>query len=459
MEKMYTDDRRKVLPLTDDNLQAINIRLWQAIKQTNMQTLYDSLDTSIREQVSYDAMKRYIDQGLKNRKLNLRMFRASRESEEKLKIRITGHQFFLNNMLILLGMTFEDLFDVSKNTQEHIPEKVEEEEVKPDYELDYKAYLKNIDKKLDEIILLSSRSKKKSYTERYLEVDEYLSSINSFFISAYVKPDENGFRNFKQFPMLTINPDRFLQGDMNKFKEMLNFNQKIQFYFSIYRSQPFMSYPSEIYLYESLFLKYFLQMIHKRSNIHSFFDILEKHKNQDILFGRLLAPFFILLIFFHLLIKFIERGNDNKKAIFLLVSKDRTNSKVDNDELLGYCKNNDKRLVGIIEHILSSETEIRPEYELCVSFEKLMAGFFMKVKDIFIKHSFNQGAIFKMLIGLDERKTFEKKVSELIIPGDTFSCEMTPVQLEAIKGLESEIEDAQINLENYYVGNEHRRTK
>jgi hypothetical protein len=225
-------EKRKVLPFTDDNLRVINIRLWQAINQVNMQELYNSLDASIREKVTYDAMKRYIAQGLKNlEKFNLHMSRAPRESEDKLKIRITGHQFFLNNMLILLDMTFEDLFDVSKNTQEHISEKVDEEKAEPNYELDYKAYLKNIDEKLEKIILLSSKSKKKSYAERYLEVDEYLSSINSFFLSVYANPNKNGFRSLdssKRCPALTINLDRFMQGDMNKLKEMLNFNQNIQ---------------------------------------------------------------------------------------------------------------------------------------------------------------------------------------------------------------------------------------
>jgi hypothetical protein len=159
--------------------------------------------------------------------------------------------------------------------------------------------------------------------------------------------------------------------------------------------------------------------------------------------------------------KFIEQANANKKNVFSQFTSEDKIEEIKNEVMLDYCKDCDNHLLKIIEHIL--ESDIYLDEKLFINHEKIMYDFFSEIKDIFKSHipvqqSFEQ--IFKKIKNLDmHRKKLEEMIINLNIPGDEFSCYITKEQIETFKGFPKILEDAQINLENYYEGNEHKRNK
>lgn len=320
--------QREVLPLTDEYLKNINIKLWKAISDKNLQKLYDSLDQSIKQNVKYDTIKRYIRESLKNFKLN--KLKRSKEMEKKLQIRVTPHQFLLNNVLILMDMSFEDLFQKSvlDETSPEVEAGDDDNEPEPE-EADIEMVMRNIDKKLDRIIELNTRSKKKSLTERYIEIEEFLSTIPSYFISPYDSPGKNGFSrtaNNGSAPTLLITGNKWIQimDDKDEQSRLTYVTLFIQnFYFAnrfIKRNEVS---TEEICTYNFQFITYFLSFVHKGSELHSLFHKMQSHSNNDFLFVRLLYPFYILTLFFEFMNKFIERAKDKTKEVFTFSVKDK----------------------------------------------------------------------------------------------------------------------------------------
>ena len=182
-----TDTNDAILALTNENQRLVNFNLLNKVKNNElggMKALFDKLDASLKGEglLKYDGMKRAVERNIKDLSNlagnpdELDEWLRNRKKSSSLQIRITPALFLLNNILVLLGISFEDLFN--KNTLPGIAEKnaADIETIKD--EMDSKEtclLLREMNSKLDEIKdkYIGKRIRKR-YMDRYNDLIEYL---------------------------------------------------------------------------------------------------------------------------------------------------------------------------------------------------------------------------------------------------------------------------------------------
>jgi hypothetical protein len=419
------------LPLTDENQRLVNLRLLrmvQSFKPKGMEGLFAALDFSLKQEgeedlLTYDGMRRAVNRDIKKlsnlagKQKELRRWLKTRKNSGKLQIRITKHQFLLNNILSLLGLQFEDLFDKDK-----LPGEADETSdacdvsIKDDDDRETRKILQEINSKLDKVIFQQKRDKiRKPYSQRFNDLYFYLLLVKNTMIELCDNPEQNGFA-FKK------------QGD--------NKEQRT---------------PQEIYNSDFSFLFVSLQNIHGKSKIKKLFSDLHKNANNNFGIGRLISPLFMIGILAQLFIYFIICGNRTGKQIFQIMEGNAMDflkrHDSDNDEVLDKLEKVNNKTIGLIKHILS--TEINISDELCAEYEILFVRFFYNTDKLFEK----QVPIWNNMFNIPNRKEMENRIIENFTLGYLFSFHIKREQLDYLDTFVKDAEQAQFDLENNYVGN------
>jgi hypothetical protein len=431
------------LPLTDENQRLVNLRLLKAVKSYNpkgIKGLFTALDSSIKKEgeediLTYEGMRGAVRRDIKNlidldgKPEELRQWLKTKKGNQKLQVRITKNQFLLNNILCLLGLQFEDLFDKDK-----LPGKADETpeandfSIKDDDAQETRKILQEINSKLDKVVFQQEGAKiRKTYLQRLSDLTFYLFFFRDSFLMKLFEPEKKGFS-------FDIEQNEEQNEIMRKGKEGTNEN---------------------IYTYDYFFISTFISRIHKKSRLFKLFNTFQKSANNDFSFGRLLGSLFLMGILIQLLICFIISANRNKKAIFHIVdgtiSDFFSKGNYDNNIVLEKLKILHKKTVYIIQHIL--ESEIKPNEYLCVKYEILFIRFFNYTHDLFQ----NVLPISDMIKNIGKasynKKEVESKINEMLVPGIYITFGIKSSQLDYLDNYIKEIEDAQLDLENYYVGN------
>jgi hypothetical protein len=117
------------LPFTLNNWRSVNLRLLKLIigdgTEKTLENFYNALDNSVTKDengqrlFTYAALKKAIQRDKKNLELakgdNAKLKKLlGGQKTTKMQMRITPHQFLLQNALYVLGTTFESLFDRKK---------------------------------------------------------------------------------------------------------------------------------------------------------------------------------------------------------------------------------------------------------------------------------------------------------------------------------------------------------
>jgi hypothetical protein len=145
-------------------------------------------------------------------------------------------------------------------------------------------------------------------------------------------------------------------------------------------------------------------------------------------------------------------GNRTGKQIFQIYENGNTFhfpkwGNKDNNEVLEKLKAVNNRIIGLIKHILSNEI-ITPG-ELCIKYEILFVHFYNSTIKLFE----NQVLTWTNMLNIFTRKEMESRTIENLTPGYLFSFDIEREQLDYLNKFVEKIEEAQLNLENYYAGN------
>jgi hypothetical protein len=166
----------------------------------------------------------------------------------------------------------------------------------------------------------------------------------------------------------------------------------------------------------------------------------------------MITPLFMAGIFIQLFIYFIISGNKNNKHIFKISEGNMLNSLIysnyDNNKVLEKLKVSYKKTMGIIKHILA--IKIVPTEDLCIKYETLFVRFFSNTCNLFDEQV---SVWYDIDFTNFTRKDIEEKIKKIFEPGYLFSFSIKKEQLDYLDKYVEEIEEAQLELENYYVGN------
>ena len=331
-----------------------------------------------------------------------------------------------NNILVLLGIRFEELFD--ENNLPGIAETsvadIETPETGENSKND-SLLLKEINTKLDIIIdKYAGKRKRKTYMDRFADLSQYMFLFQQFSTS-YFEPEKNGFSK-----------------RVEKRYQENNFTQ-------------------EIYGHSFWFVSYFMNNLNKRNKICKLFEDFQYVVPANLESRRLLVPFFMMGMLEQLIINLIISGIKNNRPVFRIRIREENftdwfNScfqpkTCDDQILLGKLKNTHAKTRDFIKHAL--DNKIMPSNDFCVKCEVFFVRFFKntfslfqtdvsintKLQDIFANHS-----------NINE---MEKRLKESLIPGFFFSFDVRKEQLGYLEEYVDKIEEIQIELGRYYAGN------
>jgi hypothetical protein len=427
----------KSLDLTDENQRLVNLKLLRLIyeyKLGGITGLYERLSLSrhigIKAGLSKEGMRKAIHRDLQNlenlagKPDNLRKWLKKRKNSQRLQIRIAPNQFLLNDILSLLGVSFESLFD--KNHLLGIAdESIFDTDLNDEQEInnENKELLLQINAKLD--IILQRQSGERNYRtlrKRFFDLIEYIFIFREILSRIYNTPQETGFSFTK------------------------NKNT----------SEPKKHLTNEIYGRNYIFIIYFMGKIHKKHRIHKLFDNMERLKNNDFWFGRLLSSFFMAAILLHLMKYFVYAGIRNKKNIFKILEGDVFDffriPDYDNKKIFEKLKLPYSKTINIIRHI--QDFEIRIEEGFCVECEKFLVNFFINTDSLFstpdLTFSIKEG----FFNNFNTRNDMNKKLNDLFSLRKILIFAIRSDQLDYLDKYHEDIEEIQIKLENYYIGND-----
>jgi hypothetical protein len=257
------------LSLTDENQRLVNLHLLRLIyrQEGGVTGLYEHLASSMKRDgdkivLSKDGMRKTIRRDCKELEElagnpeSLHKWLKNKKKNQKLQVRITPNQFLLNNILSLLGVSFESLFDKDQlpgATGEPVFDadlSDREETSKNDREL-----LLQINEKLDKILQKQDRGRSyRTFNKRFFDLMEYCTLLRGMFANIYEMPSKNGFS--------------FQKG---------NESQELSV--------------KHIYGNNYLFLRYNIDKLQRSDKNHKLFAKMNTCKNDTLEFGRLLAPF------------------------------------------------------------------------------------------------------------------------------------------------------------------------
>jgi hypothetical protein len=436
-------ENQSVLPLTDKNQLLVNQNLLNRViyyKPKGMLGLYEKLDRSLKKDeegslLTYDGMRKAINRDLKSlsesadnpEKLH-KWLNQRHKKNERLQIRITANQFLLNNILSILGIRYEDLFDRNQ-LPEHTEEPSADNNIPDRFEdpMENGMLLKEINSKLDEILRkYKDKKNRKNYLARYNDLFQCISFFNNIFISAFHNPKEKGFS-----------------------LEMINGSEQ-------------KSSSGEIYKIDLFFIHYLMNnMISDNRWIKkSFIYFQENQDNYTLDLKRMVCSVFMIEILWQILIDFINRGIRSKKPIFRLIEKDFINfadyldfmgvydkAKADTEKVLKKIKEAQTKTHKIINFMLKKT--IRPDVATCEKYEGICATIFVYVSDLF---QFVLPDIKKM-IDPSNIKNMEDNIGKLFTPGLYYKFNIKPEQLDFLEEYMDSIEEAQMGLKPFLRGN------
>jgi hypothetical protein len=428
-EEIYRDNA--VLALTDENLRLVNINLLLQIKKYNpfgIKGVYEKLHTSLKGndsqpgKLSYEAMRAAIRRDLNdlNNLANAKAdelhswLKSKRKSkyEDKLQIKISDNQFLLNNILHILGMNFSDLFDkkilgIIEDEYDSVVNKTCYEDIDKVLE-----YLVKIEKKINNLAFkINSNRIYKTYEKRFSDFILYKTMIETSYI---------------------INIEDCKINNQNKLST------------------------EEIHGNNYIIISCLFNLIHKNNAVHNLFNMMKTIANDDIMYGRLLDPLFLIIILFYFIIKLLESGMKNNLSVFHFL-EGNFNDTVFNDQDNKYViemviRANDKT-INLIKHIQKNDIIINEK--LCVMYELLFKNLFKNTNELFL----TPVSIFKIAQQkcskfAGTRKKFEAMLNSFVKPimiVNTFGIKKE--QLNYLETFIDEIETLQIELDPFYKGN------
>ena len=199
----------EILALSDENQRLVNLNLLNKIKgfrRGGMKGLHDELDQCFKitgqgSSIDYGAMKKAIGRDFKdlnnlvNNPNKLHSWLKNRKDSGKLQIRISDNHFLLNNILMILGIQFNDLFKKDNLPgQAEVPIYYNESSVEHEDSEQDRFLLNEINTKLDNILNKYVGEKlRKTYMERFYDFFQYINFLRSTFILSSFKPEKSGF--------------------------------------------------------------------------------------------------------------------------------------------------------------------------------------------------------------------------------------------------------------------------
>jgi hypothetical protein len=429
------DGTKEPLQLSDGNQLLVNLKLLQSIsnetdKRGKIKKLYDNLDSSFKTNsdttVTYDGFRNQIQEDLKRLKAfakdpkGLRKWLKSRHYRKELQVRVRPDHFLLNNILLLQGLSFEDLFDKEKLPgqtdlanieQKDTGESDEEENEKLDNEL-----LSQINDKLDKVLEKLNKGKTyRSFRRCFFNLMEYSFNLQ-IFIDCYYAPKENGFSFNKKNPEIKLSTQ-------------------------------------EIYALSYMVLQTHISKIHANHHIRKLLDKMNTIVNDDFNLGRILHSLFILSVLLYLINNLVTVGINSKRPVFQMLEGDIFANffqpiDFDNKKIKEKIKEAFEKTNGLIEHIQGSNLTLDEDY--CVRCEILFTNFFLKIELLFNKLMPNRWT--DIINTFNSRKKMEKALNRLSNIGRSLTFWIEPKQLDCFDEYVNEIEELQIGLERYYDG-------
>jgi hypothetical protein len=122
----------------------------------------------------------------------------------------------------------------------------------------------------------------------------------------------------------------------------------------------------------------------------------------------------------------------------------------DNNKVLEKLEASNERILNLIKHILSCK--IIPKEDLYIKYEKIFISFFNNTNSLFDKQVPVWHNMFSDIFNIG-RKEMENQITKKFTPGYFFSFGIKQEQLEYFDKFGKEMDDAQLDLEDYYVGN------
>ncbi|MCL2244203.1 MAG: hypothetical protein FWC03_07015 [Treponema sp.] len=428
---MYQID--EILALTDENQRLVNLNLLYQIRkfrQGGIKGLYDKLDkcfknTGHMSSIDYEAMRKAIGRDfnqlckLANNPNKLHSWLEKRKDSGKLQIRISDNHFLLNNILMILEIPFNELFNKDK-LPGHAEAFLNDDELSVDDEeaMQDKYFLREINSKLDTILYKYAGEKiRKTYMERFNDFFQYINFLRNTFLLSSFKPEKSGF-------------SCGLDNNRNRTRTA-----------------------SEIYMYDFWFISFFMNtMMHKKYSIQKMFVDFTNNTNYNLNFRRMISPLFMIGMLLQLLINFINSGKKNKKSIFRLVEGssfdffDKGN--FDNDKVLASANSAYRKTTDSIQFML--ENIIIPNNETCIKYEIIFVNFINNTFDLF---SSVMPILERPINDISNTKEMEDKIRNLFTPGYYVTFCIRLEQLKYLTKYIEIIEEAQIGLAEFFRGN------
>jgi len=420
-----------VLALTDENLRLVNINLLLQIRKYDlfgMKGLYEQLHASIKGRLSYNAMKTAIRRDLENLQelanapageLRKRFEKKrNRKYKDMLQIRIVDNQFLLNNVLNILGIKFEDLFD-KRNLQG-----IEEEIVSITNSTTYDDLdklvecLQQIEKKMNELSYKINENRNyKNFIKKNTDLRECMTFIQNTLINNLQDFEKNGFALKKN--------------NQNTLSSI------------------------EIHGNNYILISVFINKMHQKNTVHSLLDNMKNIANDDIMYGRFVDPLFLIVIVFYFFIGYLESGVKNNHSIFQIIEgnlSDIVYKEYDNRHVLEMINNANDKTIKFIKHILKNEVKINEKY--CVKHECLFVNLFNKTNELFSNVVTIYKYINQKIINFNGgRKAMEDMLNPFLKVKIVHTFGIKKEQLEYLNTYIDEIEELQIGLEPIYKGN------
>jgi hypothetical protein len=431
------NSNKEPLPLSDWNQLLVNLKLLQSIsneagKRGKIKKLYDNLDSSLKTDsdttVTYDGFRNQIQEDLKkllvlaNDPINLHKWLISRYHRKELQVRIRPDHFLLNNILLLRGLSFEDLFDKEKLPGQADPAKAEQIKI-DDFDKEEKEKLDNelllqIDDKLDKVLEKLNKGKTHhSFRQCLFNLMEYRINLQ-LLIDCYYVPKENGFSFYKE------NPEKKLS-------------------------------KQEIYALSYMVLRTHINKIHANHHIRKLLAKMNTMVNDGFNLGRILSSLFILSVLLYLINNLVTVGINRKRPVFQILEGNLfvdffKETKSDNTKIKEKIKEALEKTNGLIEHIQDNNLTLNEDY--CVRCEILLVNSFTKIELLFNKLMPVFTRWSDIINTFNSRKTMEESLNKRSEIGRSLTFWIEPKQVDCFDEYIHNIEELQIGLGKYYDG-------
>ena len=424
------DGNDPTLALTNENQRLVNLNLLDRIRAYQpggMKGLFGKLDASLKGEdlLKYEGMKKAVNRNLKelsNLAENpdeLARWLGSRKKSKNLQLTITPNHFLLNNILVLLGIRFEDLFD--KDALPGTAEKNTADIGICDDDTDSRdtnLLLMEINNKLDEIKdKYIGKRIRNTYKNRYSHLHQYFLHVKDEILPSYITPELSGFSK-----MLDL-----LGNEMSQ-KSLYDCN----FYYVT---------------------NFIMNMTHRECSIRKSFLKFQVAKFTSPKTRRLFIPFFLLGILEQLLVDIINSGISNNKPIFFITGEKFScldDYKIyDNGKLLKLARKTGRKTIGFIKFILTHE--VIPSDSFCEKCEKFFVKQFKGIYTLFqspLPQLFARQIMNSKPLAIDKVQYMFKNPLE---PDILFIFGIKEEQLGCFEQSIKTIEDLQIELEEYHA--------